>query len=265
MNVLIVEDDPSVLRFLTQTTREAGYAPQECSDGLEALQRAKAHDFDLILLDWMLPGADGVEVCRRLRQAGSSTPVLMLTARDALDDKIAGLDAGADDYIVKPFEVAELLARMRALLRRGTSSPAILQAGDLTLDPASRKATRGGKNITLSATEYSLLEYLLRHKGKTVTRTMVLQHVWQYDFGGYDNVLDVYVSYLRRKIDRGRPPLLHTVRGVGFRLEESEESDATPPDETPQSDETREADAAQPSEATQKIEAAQPSRKSDAR
>ena len=231
MNVLIVEDDPSVLRFLTQTVREAGYAPQECNDGQEALQKAAAQSFDLILLDWMLPGADGVEVCRRLRATDNATPVLMLTARDALEDKIAGLDAGADDYIVKPFEVAELLARMRALLRRGSSSPAILQVGDLTLDPAARKAQRGGKSIALSATEYSLLEYLMRHRGKTVTRTMVLQHVWQYDFGGYDNVLDVYISYLRRKIDRGRAPLLHTVRGVGFRLEEldaSEDSNAAP-------------------------------------
>jgi DNA-binding response OmpR family regulator len=220
MNVLIAEDDPSVLRFLTQATQEAGYAPQGCMDGLEALDKALAQPFDLMLLDWMLPGADGVEVCRRLRERSVTTPILMLTARDALEDKIAGLDAGADDYIVKPFEVAELLARMRALLRRGTSAPAVLQVGDLTLDPASRRAARAGTPITLSATEYSLLEYLMRHAGKTVTRSMILQHVWQYDFGGYDNVLDVYISYLRRKIDRGRAPLLHTMRGVGFRMEE---------------------------------------------
>ena len=167
MNVLIVEDDPSVARFLLQATREAGYAPRGCGDGEVALCEAQNRDFDLILLDVMLPGLNGVEVCARLRAAGVRSPILMLTARDTLGDKVAGLDAGADDYIVKPFEVAELLARMRALLRRGVSSPSVLQVGDLTLDPASRRARRDGQSIELSATEYSLLEYLMRHAGKT--------------------------------------------------------------------------------------------------
>jgi DNA-binding response OmpR family regulator len=167
----------------------------------------------------MLPGMDGFTVCRRLRAAQVMTPILIITARDTLEDKLAGLDGGADDYIVKPFQVAELLARMRALLRRGSSSPAILQVADLTLDPATRQAMRGGKAIALSGTEYALLEYLMRNAGRVLTRSMILDHVWQYDFDGNDNVLDVYISYLRRKIDKGHTqPLIHTLRGVGYKM-----------------------------------------------
>lgn len=221
MNVLIVEDNPTVAQVLKNSTREAGYAPHVEHDGQAGLARALAEEFDLVLLDVMLPGLNGLEVCRRLREAGGRSLVLMLTARDTLDDKIAGLDAGADDYIVKPFQVGELLARMRALLRRaGTGGgSALLQVGDLQLDPATRRASRGAQNITLSATEYSLLEYLMRHAGTTLTRSQILDHVWQYDFGGSDNVLDCYISYLRQKIDRHQPVrLIHTVRSVGFRL-----------------------------------------------
>jgi DNA-binding response OmpR family regulator len=217
MNLLIVEDDDSVARFLKQATTEAGYAPQLVEDGLDALEMARTGAFDLILLDVMVPRLDGFEICRRLRAAKVATPILIITARDLLDDKVQGLDSGADDYIVKPFQVAELLARLRALLRRGASSPVVLQVADLSLDPVSRQVSRAGNSISLSATEYTLLEYLLRNAGRVLTRSMLLEHVWQYDFGGHDNVLDVYISYLRRKIDRGySPALIHTVRGVGY-------------------------------------------------
>jgi DNA-binding response OmpR family regulator len=221
MKVLIVEDNASVARLLNQAACEAGYAPQICGDGQAALECAFNESFDLILLDVMLPKLDGLEVMRRLREQKIETPVLMITARDALEDKVAGLDAGADDYIVKPFQVAELLARMRALLRRGGGGLPLLRVGDLELDPATRRAKRNGKTILLSATEYSLLEYLMRHPGRTLTRAQILDHVWQYDFGGQDNVLDVYISYLRQKIDKGhRTKLIHTARGVGFCLGE---------------------------------------------
>lgn len=219
MNVLIVEDDESVARFLRQAMTEAGYAPQWASDGLKGLSLAQNGQFDLILLDVMLPGLDGLELCRRLRSAQVQTSILMLTARDLLEDKVQGLDAGADDYIVKPFHLDELLARARALLRRGSSTPAAVAVDDLTLNSLARTVSRGGKVIPLSATEYTLLEYLMRNVGHTLTRSQILEHVWQYDFEGNDNVLDVYISYLRRKVDRGRPSsLIQTVRGVGYRL-----------------------------------------------
>jgi len=198
---------------------EAGYAAQLANDGSVALGMARTTDFDLILLDVMLPSLDGFEVCRRLRAGKVTTPVLIITAKDTLEDKIEGLDSGADDYIVKPFHVAELLARARALLRRGVSSPAVLSVADLKLDPATRQASRAGRTINLSATEYALLEYLMRNAGRALTRSMILNHVWQYDFGGNDSVLDVYISYLRRKIDKGfSSPLIHTLRGVGYRM-----------------------------------------------
>lgn len=223
MNVLIVEDDESVARFLKQATTEAGYAPQHTEDGLFALEMAKSLDFDLILLDVMVPSLDGFEICRRLRAARIATPILIITARDTLEEKVKGLDSGADDYIVKPFQVAELLARARALLRRGASNPGLLRVSDLSLDPATRYVARGGEAITLSSTEYALLEYLMRNAGRVLTRSMILEHVWQYDFDGNDNVLDVYISYLRKKIDRGRAPsLIQTMRGVGYRMADHE-------------------------------------------
>lgn len=219
MKVLIVEDDNSVARFLTQAMREAGYSPVAVDNGADAIHLAMMSDFDLILLDVMIPEINGFEVCRRLRASKIMTPVLIITARDALEDKIEGLDSGADDYIVKPFQIAELLARARALLRRGSSSPALLSVGDLTLNPATRQAIRAGKTVLLSATEYSLLEYLMRNAGRVLTRSMILDHVWQYDFDGNDNVLDVYISYLRNKIDKAHDTqLIHTVRGVGYRM-----------------------------------------------
>lgn len=222
MNVLIVEDDASVARFLKQAVGEAGYAAQAERDGLAALQVAQEQRFDLILLDVMLPGLNGFEVCRRLRASGVTSLILIITARDSTEDKVEGLDAGADDYIAKPFKVVELLARMRALLRRKTSSTTLLQVADLTLDPATRQAVRGEKAIPLSATEYSLLEYLMRHPNHVLSRSTILDHVWEYDFGGTDNVLDVYIMYLRNKIDKGHEKkLIRTVRGVGFRISDT--------------------------------------------
>lgn len=225
MTVLIVEDDTSVARFLRQAVGEAGYTTQVEGDGLRALELAKSVRFDLILLDVMLPGLNGFEICRRLRADGVQSSILIITARDTTEDKVEGLDAGADDYIAKPFKVAELLARMRALLRRVAPSSTVLQVADLVLDPTTRKASRAGKPITLSTTEYSLLEYLMRHRGRVLPRSTILDHVWQYDFGGSDNVLDVYIMYLRNKIDKGYSNrLIHTVRGVGFRFGENDAS-----------------------------------------
>lgn len=219
MKILIVEDTPAVARLLYQVAEEAAYLPQTVGDGSLALQQATTEYFDLILLDVMLPGMNGFEVCRSLRAQKIFTPILMITARDAVEDKVSGLDVGADDYIVKPFQVAELLARMRALLRRGASNSPILSVADLQLNPATRHAVRSGKSVPLSATEYSLLEYLMRHLNCVLTRAQILDHVWQYDFQGQDNVLDVYISYLRNKLDKGfETKLIHTVRGVGFRM-----------------------------------------------
>lgn len=220
MKLLIVEDDPALARVLLKAVTEAGHQGRSVGDGLEALGILKTEPFDLVLLDGLLPGLDGLEVCRRARAAGVGAPILFVTARDTTKDKVEGLDAGADDYIVKPFQVAELLARMRALLRRGVVLPSVLQVGDLTLDPSTREAHRGGRPIRLSATEYTLLEYLMRNAGRVLTRSTILDHVWQYDFAGTDNVLDVYVGYLRAKVDKGFDrPLIHTVRGVGYRME----------------------------------------------
>jgi DNA-binding response OmpR family regulator len=219
--LLIVEDEPGLARFLTEAVAEAGYSADSVGDGVHAVEKAQSRSYDLILLDVMLPGMDGFSVCRRLRADGLTIPILILTAKDTLEDKIEGLDSGADDFIVKPFQLAELLARIRALLRRSAYGSSPLHVSGVTLDPSTRQATRDGKHISLSATEYSLLEFLMRHPGQVLTREEILKHVWQYDFGGNDNVLDVYISYLRAKLDRGRAtPLIHTVRGVGFRIGE---------------------------------------------
>jgi DNA-binding response OmpR family regulator len=219
VKVLIVEDNDCVARFLRQATSDAGYTVEMVDDGLRAVDIATTLPFDVILLDVMLPGINGFEICRRLRAAQIMTPILIITARDTLEDKLAGLDGGADDYIVKPFQVAELLARIRALLRRNPTSSTVLKVANLTLDPSTRLATRAGQAINLSGTEYALLEYLLRNAGRVLTRAMILEHVWEYDFEGNDNVLDVYISYLRRKIDKGHAhQLIQTIRGVGFRI-----------------------------------------------
>lgn len=214
--ILIVEDDESVSRYLQQALAEAGLRTVCCPNGQDALLLAR-QDFRLILLDGMLPGLDGFDVCAQMRGQGIQTPILFITARDRLEDKVRGLDLGADDYLVKPFALAELLARVRALLRRNTQAgQPSLQVGELRLDPAARKVTLAGKSIGLSSTEFALLEVLMRNSGRVVTRRSLLEQVWDYDFNGQDNVLDVYISYLRSKLDRR---FIVTVRGVGYRLE----------------------------------------------
>jgi heavy metal response regulator len=225
MRILLVEDDKKVASFIRKGLEEEGYAVDVAADGEAGLFMGLDRLHDLIILDVMLPKKPGFQVLRELRQAKVATPVLMLTARDTVEDKVQGLDAGADDYLTKPFVFAELLARVRALLRRGAEarSPR-LQVADLVLDPATRSVTRSGQSITLTNREFALLEYLMRNAGRVLTRTAITEHVWDYDFDSGTNVIDVYVNYLRKKIDAGHEPkLLHTVRGVGYVLRESHE------------------------------------------
>lgn len=220
MRILLVEDDRKVASFIRKGLAEEGYAVDVAHDGDAGLAMGLDRLHDVIVLDVMLPGRPGFQILRELRQAKVTTPVLLLTARDAVEDKVQGLDAGADDYLTKPFAFAELLARVRALLRRGKAAQApMLQVADLTLDPATRTARRGGEAIPLTNREFALLEYFLRNPGRVLTRTMIAEHVWDYSFDSGTNVIDVYVNYLRRKVDAGREPkLIHTVRGVGYVL-----------------------------------------------
>jgi two-component system OmpR family response regulator len=218
---LVVEDDDKLARAMVRGLRHEGYAVDRASDGAAALMQTAVYEYDAVILDLMLPGRDGFDVCRTLRERGRWVPVLMLTARRGVDDRIRGLDAGADDYLAKPFDFGELLARLRALLRRAPAErPAQLSAGDLVLDPASHEVHRDGVSVELTAREFAVLEYLLRRAGDVVTRTDLLEHVWDENYFGSTNVVDVYVGYLRRKLEQpfGRP-LIHTVRGVGFRLD----------------------------------------------
>ncbi|GAB6064735.1 heavy metal response regulator transcription factor [Deferrisoma palaeochoriense] len=222
MRILVVEDEAKVASFIRKGLEEERYAVDVAGDGEEGLELAELNPYDLIVLDLMLPGLDGFRFIQKLRGQGIATPILVLTARDSVSDKVKGLDLGADDYLTKPFAFAELLARIRALLRRGTpqASP-VLQVADLTLDPAARRVTRAGRSIELTAKEFALLEYFLRNAGRVLTRTMILEHVWDQSFDSYTNVVDVYVNYLRKKVDQGfEPKLIHTVRGVGYVLRE---------------------------------------------
>jgi two-component system, OmpR family, response regulator len=222
VRVLVVEDEVKMAGLLQRGLREEGYAVDVASDAREALWLAAENPYDGIVLDVMLPDMDGFEVCRKLREAGRWSPVLMLTARDAVPDRVAGLDAGADDYLTKPFSFAELLARLRAVVRRGAPErPSVLRVGDLTLDPATRRVARGDAPIALTAREFALLEYLMRHRGEVQSRTRLIEHVWDFAFDGDSNVVDVYVRYLREKVDRpfGRDSI-ETVRGAGYRLRE---------------------------------------------
>ena len=223
MRILVVEDEVKMARAIRRGLEQAGYAVDTAPDGDEGLHLATENDYDVVVLDVMLPGVDGFEVCRRLRTAGRWAPVLMLTARDGVADRIGGLDAGADDYLVKPFAYGELLARLRALIRRGAPErPAVLTAGDLTLDPAAHRVTRQGREIELSAREFALLEFLIRHAGEVVSRTAILEHVWDYNYDGLSNVVDVYVGYLRRKLEQPPGgPRIRTVRAVGYALDAS--------------------------------------------
>jgi two-component system OmpR family response regulator len=231
MRVLVVEDEVKLAGLLKRGLEEEGYAVDIATDGSEAIWMGTENPYDAVLLDVMLPDADGFEVCRRLRDAGRWSPVLMLTARDAVEDRVAGLDAGADDYLTKPFSFAELLARLRALLRRGaTERPAELRVGDLVLDPATHRVTRGGVHVDLTRKEFALLEYFMRHPGEVLSRTSLIEHVWDFAFEGDSNVVDVYVRYLREKIDRpyGRRSL-ETIRGSGYRLREEPADAPTDP------------------------------------
>jgi two-component system response regulator MprA len=220
--VLIVEDDDAVAEAVARGLRMAGYTSSREPDGDRAVPAIKTGAFDAVILDVGLPGLDGLEVCRRVRTTGNHIPVLMLTARDAVADRVAGLDAGADDYLVKPFALDELLARMRALLRRSGSSPAKpLTFGDVTLDPSTVVALRGSRTMDLTRTEWNLLELFLRNPGRVLTRSIIFSSVWGYDFGSASRSLEVYVGYLRRKLEQGgEPRLIHTVRGFGYRLKQ---------------------------------------------
>jgi len=225
LRILLVEDNRRLNESLRKTLEEDGYAVDSAYDGLDGEEMGLISGYDILILDIMLPGKDGLEVCRELRNRHVNTPILMLTARDALDDRVTGLDSGADDYLVKPFEVDELRARIRALLRReSTSKSGSLQVADLMLDPASHTVQRAGRSILLTAKEFSLLEYMLRHPNHLITREMVAEHLWNYDHLIASNVVDVYIRRLRAKIDDPSDvKLLETMRGAGYRLHVPEE------------------------------------------
>jgi two-component system response regulator MprA len=219
--ILVVDDDPEIVSFLRKGLIFEGFSVTTASDGLEALAKIRDIEPNLVILDVMMPGIDGLEVSRRLRQA-SNTPILMLTAKGTIADKVAGLNSGADDYLVKPFAFDELLARVKALLRRfQPQTQEILRFQDLSLDVTSREVKRGNECINLTAQEFDLLEYLMRHPRQVLTREQIYERVWGYDFGGESNVIEVYIRYLRSKLETGdRPKLIHTVRGVGYVLKE---------------------------------------------
>jgi len=218
VRILIVEDEKKVANFVKKGLQEEGYAVDLSFDGEEGLKLGKDPSYDLIILDIYLPKLDGLAALKKLRAHGVRTPVLLLTVRATIEDKVLGLDSGADDYLTKPFAFQELLARVRALLRRRMDTgAAIVRINDLVLDPASRIVSRGARRVELTVKEFSLLEYFMRNPGKVLTRTMIIEHVWNYDFDSGTNVVDVYVNYLRRKIDSGHEQkLIHTVRGVGY-------------------------------------------------
>jgi two-component system, OmpR family, response regulator MprA len=221
MRILVVDDEPAVRTSLQRALSLEGYDVELAADGAEALDRLAAAPPDAVVLDVGLPRLDGLEVCRRMRQAGDRTPVLMLTARDAIDDRVEGLDAGADDYLVKPFALRELRARLLALLRRVDRGTEALRYGDLALNPEAHEVYRGARRIDLSRTEFTLLELFMRHPRQVLTRTQIFESVWGYDLGATSNALGVYIGYLRRKTEQaGEPRLLHTVRGVGYVLRE---------------------------------------------
>jgi heavy metal response regulator len=224
MRILVVEDEKKVASFIRRGLEAEHYTVDVAHDGEAGLTRALDQSYDLIILDIMLPGRDGFGVVAELRASGRDVPVLLLTARAGVSDRVSGLDLGADDYLTKPFAFDELLARVRALLRRGGSAPSpTISVADLSLDPSTRVVTRAGQRIDLTAREYALLEFFLRNPGRVLSRSVIAQHVWGVDFDTFTNVIDVYVNYLRRKIDASfAPRLLHTVRGAGYVLKEPE-------------------------------------------
>ena len=226
MRILVVEDEDRIAGFLKKGLEEESYAVDIAPDGMAALEWVAGAEYDLILLDVMLPGLTGFEVCQILRQRGVDSPILMLTARDDIDDRVQGLDFGADDYLTKPFAFKELLARIRALTRRTASNPTsdvMLEFADLQLDTVTHKAKRGHREIDLTPKEYALLEFFLRHPRRPLSRTLVRESIWGYDYFGASNVVDVYVRHLRQKLESGgEPALIHTVRGVGYQLDDPE-------------------------------------------
>jgi DNA-binding response OmpR family regulator len=223
MRVLLVEDDPKAARLLTRGLHEEGFVVDVAASAEHADERVAVVDYDVIVLDWLLPEMDGITLCRELRRRGAQTPILMLTARDALADRVSGLDAGADDYLTKPFAFEELLARIRALLRRSDlTRPVVLTVADLSLDPIGHRVTRGGVPLDLTPKEYAILEILIRRPGAVVSRVRLAEQVWEDGQDALGNLIDVHVSRLRRKLDPpDRPPLLQTVRGLGYRLAET--------------------------------------------
>ncbi|ALC17869.1 two component transcriptional regulator, winged helix family [Desulfuromonas soudanensis] len=224
MRILVVEDEKKVASFIKRGLEEENFVVDVAYDGEEGLQMGEATPYDLILMDLMLPKMDGLTAIKQLREKGVATPVLCLTAKDTVEDIVSGLDSGSDDYLTKPFAFAELLARVRALLRRGSQDRgAEIYFADLRLDPVGHKVWRGNKEIELTAKEYALLEYLMRNPNQILTRTMIAEHVWDYTFDSFTNIIDVYVNYLRKKVDKDfSKKLIHTVRGVGYVLKEEE-------------------------------------------
>ena len=223
MRILVVEDEKRIADFLSRGLESAGYAVDVAHDGARALDLAHATEYDLVILDLGLPDMDGMAVLQKIRNRKTSPPVLILSARGAVDERVKGLETGADDYLVKPFAFVELLARVRVLLRRGQPTPERLQVGDLTLDCIRRKVTRAGENIELAPKEFSILEYLMRNRGRPLSRTMIVEHVWDMDYDGLTNIVDVYIRHLRSKIDDKWPQkMIQTVRGIGYLLEAPE-------------------------------------------
>ena len=222
MRMLVVEDDIDLADILRRALTEQMYSVEVVHDGEIASFMAQTHDYDVIILDVMIPKMDGLDVCRQIRKSGKTTPILMLTARDKVDDRITGLDAGADDYLVKPFSMGELLARIRALLRRSEQQPSdILHVGSLSLDPQSNVVKRGAREIELTAKEFALMVYFMRHPNRLLSRSEILENVWDANYGGLGNVVDVYVNYLRNKLEqKGEPRVIETVRGRGYILKE---------------------------------------------
>lgn len=220
MRMLVIEDEARISDFVRRGLESAGYAVDVAPDGATAMDHVHVTEYDLIILDLMLPDIDGLALLEKIRNRKSSPPVLILSARDAVDDRVKGLEYGADDYLVKPFAFVELLARVRALLRRGTPTPERLQVGELTLDCIRRKVTRNGENIELAPKEFSILEYMMRNQGRPLSRTMIVEHVWDVEYDGLTNIVDVYIRHLRSKIDDRYPmKMIQTVRGVGYMLE----------------------------------------------
>lgn len=225
MRILVIEDEKRIADFVGRGLECSGYMVDVAETGASAISMFHAAEYDLVILDLMLPDMDGLAILERIRNRKGSPPVLILSARGTLDDRVKGLELGADDYLVKPFAFMELAARVRALLRRGQAAPERLQVGDLVMDCARRKVTRGGEPIDLAPKEFSILEYLMRNKGKALTRTMIVEHVWEMDYDGLTNIVDVYIRHLRTKLDEGKPyRLLRTVRGIGYMVDAPEKA-----------------------------------------